>query len=145
MKKIFKLAAILLVMVGLSACGHWHKSPEDKANWVVKKISSELDLTDTQKAELEKMKKEYLQKRKDLNIGITQDQKNEIVTQIKSAKIDEPKMDKMFEERAKSRQLLMQFLNKKFYEFHAILTPEQRKKLAERVEKLMKKFHHEIE
>jgi protein CpxP len=35
------------------------------------------------------------------------------------------------------------FMTKKFIEFHAVLTPEQRNKLADKVTELLKKHSHD--
>lgn len=147
MKKIIIRIIFGLFIIGsLGYCrGHWSKSPEDKAKWVVKKISSELDLTDTQKAELEKMKVEYLQKRKDFGFGIDATMRTELISQIKSEKLDEPKLNKMVADKIKRQELMIQFFKNKFVEFHNLLTSEQKITLAEKTEKFMKKFANEIE
>ena len=43
---------------------------EQRAEWVVKKISSDLSLDDKQKAELQRIKKEILDKKKELDVKL---------------------------------------------------------------------------
>ncbi|MDX1960419.1 MAG: Spy/CpxP family protein refolding chaperone [Leptospiraceae bacterium] len=143
MNKLTKLISILSI-TNLIACGGWHKSPEDKAKWIVKKISSELDLTDKQKSSLEKMKEEYLAKRKELKFGMSKETQAEILAQVKSSKPDEKKLDSIFDEEKKKREQMFTFLQKKFYEFHSTLTQEQKNTLAEKMEKIFKRHFHEF-
>lgn len=145
-KKILTIILGLFVFGSLGFCrGHWSKSPEEKAKWVVKKISSELDLSEAQKVELEKMKAEYLQKRKDFGFGIDAALRTELIIQIKSNKLDEPKLNKMVADKIKRQELMILFFKNKFIEFHNILTPEQKNTLSQKTEKFMKKFANEIE
>ena len=56
--KIFSLA--LIAVFAFSNCRH--RSLEQRAEWIVKKISSDLSLDDKQKSELNRIKKEILDK-----------------------------------------------------------------------------------
>ena len=113
---------------------------EQRAEWVVKKISSDLSLDDKQKAELQRIKKEILDKKKELDVKLIPE---EIVEQVRVAQFDEAKVNKAFETTGIKRDQMRIFMVKKFSEFHAVLTPDQRNKLADRITELLKKHSHD--
>ena len=123
----------------LAGCGHVHGKGfchgwgGDKADWVVNKISSELDLNDTQKAKLNSLKDEVL-KKKDEFKGDHEAMLAEIRTQLLSDKLDQAKINQLFVSRQAKHDEMRQFLIAKVAEFHAVLTPEQRTKLVNKLE-----------
>lgn len=55
------LVAVVVTSIGaLSACGYWQRSPEKRADWMVKEITEELSLNETQQAKLNIVKQELL-------------------------------------------------------------------------------------
>lgn len=140
---MFKKLLVLLGIVsiaGLAFNCHGHHSPEKRANWIVKKIASDLDLDDKQKAELNRIKTEILQKKKDLNIKMIPE---EAVELFRADKVDEAKVNKVFESNSAKREEFRTFMTKKMIEFHAVLTPEQRNKFADKTLEIMKKHGNE--
>jgi len=139
MKHLIKIFSITLIAIfAFSNCRH--RSMEQRAEWVVKKISSDLSLDDKQKAELQRIKKEILDKKKELDVKLIPE---EIVEQVRVAQFDEAKVNKAFETSGIKRDQMRIFMVKKFSEFHAVLTPEQRNKLADRITELLKKHSHD--
>ena len=63
MKYLIKITSLSLIAL-LAIINCRHHSMEQRAEWIVKKVSSELDLDDKQKTELQRIKKEILDKRK---------------------------------------------------------------------------------
>ena len=139
MKHLIKIFSISLIAL-LAIVNCRHHSLADRADWIAKRVASELDLNDKQKAELQRIKKEILDKRKELDVKMFPD---EIVDQIRQAQIDEAKVNKAFETSGTKRDQMRVFMTKKFIEFHAVLTPEQRNKLADKVTELLKKHSHD--
>lgn len=139
MFKIFKIVSVLgLVLLAFANCRH--HSLADKADWIAKRIASELDLNDKQKVELQRIKKEILDKKNELGVKMFPE---DIIDQIRLPQIDETKVSKSFEQNDAKRDQMRIFMTKKFIEFHAILTPEQRNKLADKITKLLKKHNHD--
>lgn len=70
MKGFFKVSGLILLTMALfvGGCSRHYRSPEKRAEFVVKKINSELDLNDSQKKELYRIKDEILSKRKELKL-----------------------------------------------------------------------------
>lgn len=139
MKYLIKITSLSLIAL-LAIINCRHHSMEQRAEWIVKKVSSELDLDDKQKTELQRIKKEILDKRKELDLKMIPE---EIVDQIRLNQIDESKVNSAFETNGAKRDQMRIFMTKKFIEFHAVLTPEQRNKLADRITKLLKKHNHD--
>ncbi|WP_167882292.1 Spy/CpxP family protein refolding chaperone [Leptospira langatensis] len=142
-RKVSKIAAILLTL-GMATlltqgCHHKWMSHEKRANYIVKKLKSELDLTEAQSASLEKIKDEVLAKRKELKIGGHFVPK-EFVEELRADKLNIDKWNKLGEEKEKKIAAFRVFFTKKASEFHAVLTPEQRGKLADLILKFQSKF-----
>ncbi|WP_040509079.1 Spy/CpxP family protein refolding chaperone [Leptospira wolffii] len=142
-RKISKFTAILLVLgtatVLTQGCHHKWMSPEKRANYIVKKLKSELDLTETQAATLDKIKADVLEKRKELKM-VGPFLPKEAVEELRADKFNAEKLNKLGEEREKKMAAFRVFFTKKAGEFHAVLTPEQRGKLADLILKFQSKF-----
>ena len=67
MKRKTKITALittgLLLIGGLSACGHHykHRNPEARAEYIIEKITDKLDLNDAQASKLQVIKTELLE------------------------------------------------------------------------------------
>jgi periplasmic protein CpxP/Spy len=114
-------------------CG-WNSSPEEKANHISKKIAKELDLTADQKSKLDKIKGDILARKADfsaLHAGLQQT----LLGQIRSASVDQAKLNQGLEDREAKMKDLRGFMVAEFAEFHAMLNPDQREKLASKLER----------
>jgi periplasmic protein CpxP/Spy len=144
MKKTLKysVAAIAAgaLAIGIMGCGGWHHgrhcSPEKAAGFAVKRISSKLDLNDAQRAKLEAIKDEALVKFKEAH-GDRDAAHQQAIDLVKKDRLNGADIDKLFTEREEQMKKLKPFVIEKLVEFHAMLTPAQRVKLAE----LMKEHH----
>ncbi len=116
---------------------HSMSQADRQAIWVVDKISDELDLTDAQKTVVNRITGEVLAKRADFK-GLYMGAADEVLGQIKSDKIDQDALNVSFQEREQKFKELRLFVIAKFAEFHGTLTPEQRSKLAARLEQYKK-------
>jgi len=136
------LAATAVIFIGAAVmgCGRpHHPSPEKRADWVVKKVSSKLDLNTDQKAKLNKIKEEVLAKMKEESAN-REKVGREALTLVKSDKVDAAAVNKLFDEREAAMKRLKPFFVEKIVEFHGMLTPEQRAKLADYMEKHHRRF-----
>ncbi len=125
--------AVLFSVTGCSRM-YWHKyEPEKRAACMVERISKKLDLTREQHAKLVQIKDEIMAKR-----GEFKPLKNalfdEIIKQTKSDKADQAEINRRIDPIEAKAKELRPFLVSKFAEFHAMLTPEQRNKLAKELE-----------
>ncbi|MDH4127780.1 MAG: Spy/CpxP family protein refolding chaperone [Spirochaetota bacterium] len=131
---------IFVAIFVLANCSGHHHDPKARAEYMVKKLIDKLELDETQKAKLIKIKDEILAKRKSMHSN-RKAIISKVIDQIKSDKIDQDELNKIFKANSKNRTEMRKFLIQKFAEFHEILSPKQRLKLVELVEKFSKKFH----
>ena len=132
----FPIAALAGTAFLLSGCHRrcgWHHSPEKRADWVARKISSELDLDAAQKAKLDTIKAAILARRSDFR-AVHAGMKDILLGQIRAGAVDTSKLAQAFEEKEAKMKELRGFLVAEFAEFHAMLTPAQREKLAAKLE-----------
>lgn len=152
MKPFTKLAVVAVLGVGIlgamAGCGHRfaHKTPQERADWIVKNISDELKLNDAQLGKLNALKDELLAVRSEYrkNRGDTQKTVDELLSQ---PTLDQARVLTLIRERTqevndKAPQVVTAFAG-----FYDSLTPEQQKKLhnefSERMERHRGYWHDE--
>jgi len=118
-----------------------HRSPEKKARWVTKIISSELDLNDSQEKKLSNLKDAFL-KAHQRNRSERDTMSQKIEALILSEKVEEAQVRKLMDERRKRMDSEIPQVFPKLKEFHASLTPEQKKKAVETFREFRKRMHH---
>ena len=143
MKKFLRYTGITtlltIVVVSLSACGHHHHDPEDKAAWMVKKITRKLDLNEDQQTRLKAVSDEFFAHHR------AQQEKNKQHIELLMAEARKPELDKsalndMFEEHQGQIRDLAPKIIDKLAIFHASLDDEQKEKLVDKLEDFKK--HH---
>ncbi|MCE9499221.1 MAG: Spy/CpxP family protein refolding chaperone [Leptospira sp.] len=140
LKKFFLFLVLGGVLFGFGCSRHWHNAPiEKKAEWIVKHLSKDLDLDEKQIQETNKIKDELLKKKEEIK-GFRGKMFNELISQVKNEKIDQLKLKALTDEKTARDNEMHKVLIAKFTEFHAILKPEQRVKLAEKMEKFKGKI-----
>jgi Spy/CpxP family protein refolding chaperone len=134
----FPLAALAVGALALSGCNRhcgWNASPEKKADHIAKKIASELDLSAEQKLKLDKIKLDLLGRKGEFQ-AVHAGMKDMLMGQLRGASVDTAVINKGLDEREGKMKEMRGFLVSEFAEFHAMLTPAQREKLAVRLEKM---------
>lgn len=137
-----KRHVIMIVMAALSALvlnGCYH-TPEQRAEYMVKRMSSELGLNDAQKAKLEKIKEEFLARRPEMT-KMREETVKEANELMRSPEIDKAKLNALVEKSQAHANDMIRFVSEKFTEIHDMLTPEQREKLAKHIEEHMRHGH----
>lgn len=137
MKKTIVTLSVIMGLIASGAlfwgCRHGHKSPEKKAVWIVGKIASELDLTDDQKLELERIKDEALEKYRE-HREKRKAVHERIISLVKSDTLDVDEVNRIFDEKEARQKEMRPFIIEKIVEFHRILKPEQKEKLVEKLQ-----------
>lgn len=134
------LAAAAIGAFGLTGCGrhgcrsHGH-DPAERAEWMTKKIASELDLSDAQKAKLDIVKQEILAAR-EKGKQEREEAFSTILAQIRSKQLDTGKLQALMDRHHKHMGEISPSVLSKIADFHASLTDEQREKAAQKLEKL---------
>ena len=133
------VATIVAVLSFITAgCVRHCSSPEKKAQWAANRIKKKLKLNDEQAKTVDKIKEEILAKKADFE-SLKEGLHKDFLEQIKSDSFDETKINQVLESKERKFKELRLFLVDKAGEFHAILTPEQREKLAKKAEKMHKR------
>lgn len=140
-KYVFPIIGLFSVLLVLVIAGCYHRTPEQRAEHMVKYLVSTLNLNAEETAKLEKMKEEFLAKRPDI-----QSMRAESMADLKeimlSPQIDRTKLDARTEKIQAHASDMIKFMSAKFAEIHDMLTPEQRSKLVAEMEKRTERHHH---
>lgn len=140
-----KIASFLLITVCVSSLlifsGCKHSNRKSHHDFALDYIEDVLDLTNAQKASLEQYEKEIME--------IAAPLKNEKVAlhalakqQLSSDEIDVEKVKAAMAEHQKKIAIVIDLTIEKLAAFHKELTPEQRNKLIEKLDKL-EKYHND--
>ncbi len=126
----------LILVTGFTACRHGHRSggfDEFDLEAVTNRIASKLDLTDSQKADLEEMAAEFAVKAKEMHSD-RETRHGEMAALIRQESIKPEAVDQIIAEKFDRMQETVNFAASRLIDFHATLTPEQREKIAQRIE-----------
>ncbi|MGH1365770.1 MAG: Spy/CpxP family protein refolding chaperone [Calditrichia bacterium] len=122
--------------------GHFNESRmEKRAQYMIKRATSELSLNAAQQAMLQEVKTELLTKGKNLRnsrfeIG------DALLAEATSDEFNGEALDSLFTQKESDFQLLRKTLLAKMGDFHASLNSEQREKLTQKLQKLNKRRNH---
>jgi periplasmic protein CpxP/Spy len=143
LKRVMPVAVVgFLVLSGILFGGCIRKriicsTPEQRAEFIVNRISSSLDLSKEQAEKLNKIKDEILARIKS-RPNDREAFHNELIGLVKSDKLDRNMIENFIGKREERMKELKPFLIDKLVEFHNILTPEQRNRIVEKLDK----FYH---
>ena len=139
-KKGLYLSLIAVLLIGIAGfTGCRRHSPENKAEFMVDYVAETLDLNDDQRAHLDQIKDEMLDKAIDMRA----DKKTmylELVAQLRSEQIDQDRLKAMAADHRIKMEKLIDLGIERLAEFHKTLTPEQREKAVAKLESF-KKWH----
>ena len=135
---LITVAALLAVVV--SGCWY-HKTPEQKAEHAVQHLLTMLKLDAAQTAKLEKIKEEFLARRPDM-MKMREESFKDVKEMMLSPQLDQAQLNARTEKIQANAGDMIRFVSAKFAELHDMLTPEQRSKLVEEMEKHAQRAHH---
>ena len=131
------IAVLLISIAGFAGCRR--HSPENKAEFMVDYVAETLDLNDDQRAHLDEIKDEMLDKA----IEMRADKKTmylELVAQLRSEQIDQERLKAMAADHRIKMEKLIDLGIKRLAEFHATLSAVQREKAVAKLESF-KRWH----
>ena len=131
------IAFLLISIAGFAGCRR--HSPDQKAEFMVDYVSETLNLNESQKAHLDQIKEELLEK----GIQMRADKgamHAELAAQLRSEEIDQDRLKAMVTDHKNKMEELIDLGIVRLAEFHKTLTPEQREKLVAKLESF-KKWH----
>ncbi|WP_319521271.1 Spy/CpxP family protein refolding chaperone [uncultured Desulfosarcina sp.] len=129
------LASLFLVF-GLAACKRgFHPGGFDEFDLaaVTNRIAAKLDLTEVQKADLEQIAGEIADKAKAMHAD-RESRLQDLADVVRQEVIDRDIVDQKIDEKILQFKEMADFVAERLIAFHATLTPEQREKIAERIE-----------
>ena len=126
------IGALVTVSVPLiiSACRTQEMNPPERATEFV---TTHLDLSDNQTRKFSPIAENMFAEKEDL-LEMRKNLSNEIIAQMKSDNADAAKLEAVLNKNIEQLQLKLAKFSTNFVEFHAILTPEQRTELVEKIE-----------
>jgi len=138
-KILFALGAVGL-FASVAAYGHHQcHDPEQKGNWIVEKISSELELTEPQVAKLEDVRDQMMNARKQMH----QERKGaraDVLQLLGQSSLDRDQSLAMINQRLDAIRGKAPQLVNALGDFYDSLTPVQQQELKERIEEKMARF-----
>jgi Spy/CpxP family protein refolding chaperone len=126
----------LLLFGGLAACRHHHRPggfDEFDLEAAVKRIASRLDLSDSQQEQLQTIATELAAKAGEMHAD-RETRHQELAELVRRDTIDRETAERMIVEKFEKMKELADLAADRLLDFHASLTPEQREKVAERIE-----------
>ena len=134
------IVALLAALPVLAVTGCYHKTPEQRAERVVQRLATTLELDAAQREKLEKMKENFLAKRSDM-MKMRQETMNDLNEIMLSPQLDQARLNARTEKIQAQTSDLIRFISTEFADLHDMLTPEQRSKLVEEMEKHEQRAH----
>jgi Spy/CpxP family protein refolding chaperone len=101
-----------------------------RMDWMIQKISHEMELTKDQQTVVSQIKEDFFQKvkaQKDARLQL----RNDMIDMVKSDAIDPAKMEAAKQKMNDLNKELQDFLTSKMVDFHKTMTPAQKAKAAE--------------
>ena len=137
-KIIIATVSSIVLICGISACAH-HRSPEDRADYMVDKISDNLELTTPQITQLEQLKDELLASRQLMQAerNLVYAELNELISQ---PTLDQQRALKLVQDRTESIKQKAPQVIAALAEFYDSLNPEQQAAMRKKFED--HKEHH---
>ena len=139
-KYLILITVTALLAVVVSGCWY-HKTPEQKAEHAVQHLVTMLKLDAAQTAKLEKIKEEFLARRPDM-MKMREESFKDVKEMMLSPQLDQAQLNARTEKIQSNAGDMIRFVSAKFAELHDMLTPEQRSKLVEEMEKHAQRAHH---
>ncbi len=138
---LISIVGAFTVLLALVTAGCYHRTPEQRADHVVRHLAATLKLDAAQTAKLEKMKDDFLAERPALQ-KMREESFADLREMMLSGQIDEQRLNARMEKVQTHANDMIRLVFAKFTELHDMLTPEQRKLLAKEMEKHAERHHH---
>ena len=134
---IISVGIVCVVLVGLAVAagpgtGGWHRSPEEKIEFLKSKITDKLELDDTQRETLDRIADDIIAEHEELSSTRGAFKAN-FVEMLAKESVSPEELKVLFETKKPVIEDMMQFASVHIAEFHSVLTPEQRATLIEEI------------
>ncbi len=135
---IASLGAVLM-----TGCHRHHHDPEERADWLVHKVSKKLDLSDEQKLKLVAVRTELMQ-HYDKHRQDKSQMMDVLLSEVKKPQMDENVLMEMVNQHKTRVDEVAPAVISKLIDFHRSLNDEQKQELVQKLQKVAKyRQHHE--
>jgi Spy/CpxP family protein refolding chaperone len=140
--KLWVILGLLAIFVFSNGCSRWKSQPiEKRAMKIVERISKELELSDSQRTELNQISEDIIKKFKSPeSVEKRKEIRKAFMEMIKENSLTKEKLTALHQKQEEGQKEMQEFLMEKFIQFHKMLTPGQRIKLANLIEKVSMRF-----
>lgn len=135
-RRPFRFLALGLVgalSLGAVACHFGRGTPEARAEFLVSRAKSKLDLNDTQGAKLDAIKAEWLSFHNEMK-GTREQDRAWVKTELMKDKIDVDAAAQLIARRRQALDAKIPVFLARLSDFHASLSPDQKKEVVELIE-----------
>lgn len=140
-KGIAAIITTLIIATTLTACGFHYKTPEEKADYFVEKVTKKLDLSSNQVIELEQLKEALLSKRQDF-VERKAETRATIDELLSQSTLDQQRLAALVKEHTDAINEAAPDIIASLAGFYDSLTPEQQAKLHEKIKEHRDDHHH---
>ncbi|MCW8824799.1 MAG: Spy/CpxP family protein refolding chaperone [Gammaproteobacteria bacterium] len=144
MKRLTKFSLIgagaLAMVTAISGCSHF-KSPEDRAQWMVDKVSSKLELTEVQQVKLKALSDEMLSTRKEMKLKFG-DSREQVMALLDQPTLDQDKAIDIVKSHTKMVDDKAPVMVAAFADFYDSLDAEQQAEVREFMQKHKDRHSH---
>jgi Spy/CpxP family protein refolding chaperone len=133
---IVSTLSVLFLIGGVAACKHGHRPggfDEFDLAAVTNRIASRLDLTESQKTDLEQIAGEIAEKAKAMHADHAS-RRQEIADLIRQDTVGRDVVDELIDDKLARVREMADFAAERLIAFHGTLTPDQREKIAAHIE-----------
>ena len=135
LRKTIIIGSILTLCISLLFfAGCRHRGPHGGAAFMIDYLSEALDLSESQQDQLDEIKEEMFAKVKEMRAK-KRAQHDEFMALITSEQLDPAQVKSMVAEHRAQMDEVVDMAVDRVVAFHSTLTPEQKEKLAEKIEK----------
>jgi Spy/CpxP family protein refolding chaperone len=135
---------IILIVIGIVGIGFTQKVKDFRKNgpwpFIIDKIVAELNLTDEQKANVNKIKDE-IKTKMDSKKKDKPDEMSDFANAFKQDKLDKQTLESISKNQEADREEMKSFFMDELIKFHDVLTTEQRLKVVEKMKEFKDKMH----
>lgn len=144
-KKGLSIALICVFIAGaLVFTGCRAGSHQGKVEFMVDYIAETLDLTDPQREQLDAIKEEFMVKAREMHAQ-KEAMHAEFMAELRKDQIDQVKIRELIAQKREQMDEIIELAVTNLVEFHKTLSPEQREKLAAKIEWFHNKHQHNWE
>lgn len=142
-KVILGIAIIIFAFItigGIALGKQFNKFKDGPEGFIMERIAENLNLTDEQKAQVERIK-DQIKERMEAKKSVRESMFEEFANEFRKDNLDKTKLRELSEKKDQQAQEMKEFVIDKIIEFHSLLTPEQRSKAMDNIKTMKSKFH----